>query len=354
MVQAFSPIAVVIAVLSLAGSAIGVWASIRIARRAGVLDIPNERSSHSTPTPRVGGVPLVVSAVLCFAAWMLLSGRGILTDKEIAGTILLASGISILGLLDDLFDLSPMVRIVVQFALCVCCLWFIWPFFPVVSFIGAPWVRLLLIGAASVWCTWMLNLYNFMDGIDGLAGGEAAIVSMFFFFLFAWAGNAGWAVANLLISASALGFLMHNWPPAKVFMGDSGSAFLGAFYGMQSLVAPAATGIPFVVLVLPFSNFILDTTFTLIRRMLRGEKWYQAHRSHVYQRMTNLGMSHKEVTVFELIAVAASCLAAAACMRVAIHVRIFILAIVFIGLAIAGSHFLRKEEGQCTKSSCSS
>ena len=125
---------------------------------------------------------------------------------------------------------------------------------------------------------------DFMDGIDRPGGGEAAIASLFFFLLFAREGESGWAVVNLFVAASAMGFLVHNWPPARVFMGDAGSAFLGAFYGVQSVLAPLSTNIPFVVLVLPFADFILDTTYTLVRRFLRGEKWYQAHRSHCYQR----------------------------------------------------------------------
>jgi UDP-N-acetylmuramyl pentapeptide phosphotransferase/UDP-N-acetylglucosamine-1-phosphate transferase len=165
------------------------------------------------------------------------------------------------------------------------------------------------ISASTVWIVWMLNLYNFMDGIDGLAGGEAALVSAFFFLLFARHGESGWAVANLLIAAAAAGFLVFNWPPAQVFMCDAGSAFLGAFYGMQSVVASFTTPIPFVVLILPFANFILDTTVTLLRRAWRGEKWYAPHRSHYYQRITGLGMSHRKVTVIELLAV--SCAAAA-------------------------------------------
>src|SRR3989304_5700276 len=134
--------------------------------------------------------------------------------------------------------------------------------------------------------------------------------SFFFFLLFARYGESGWAVANLFVGAAAMGFLVHNWPPARVFMGDAGSAFLGGFFGIQSVIAAIATPIPFPVLVLPFSNFILDTTFTLLRRMWRGEKWYLAHRSHLYQRMTNLGMSHKKITLFELLSVIGACIAA--------------------------------------------
>jgi len=97
---------------------------------------------------------------------------------------------------------------------------------------------------AAFCVVWMLNLYNFMDGIDGLAGGEAAVASSFFFLVFAWYGHSGWAVANLVVAAASMGFLVHNWPPARIFMGDAGSAFLGVFYGMQSVVAALSTPVP--------------------------------------------------------------------------------------------------------------
>ncbi len=342
-----------LALLAFAVSAAGVRWSISVARRWNILDVPTERSSHSIPTPRIGGVPMVASAILCFAAFVFAAG-GVLPAKEVVGTVLFAFGISVLGFLDDLFDLSPLVRIVIQSALCVCCLWVFRPLSSLPSDRGGEWIALSAAGAASVWCIWMVNLYNFMDGIDGLAGAEAAAASSFFFLLFAWEGEPAWAAANLMIAASASGFLVYNRPPARVFLGDSGSAFLGAFYGMQSVLAPVATGIPFIVLVLPFSNFILDTTFTLLRRMAAGEKWYRPHRSHVYQRMTSLGMSHRDVDRVEISAVAVSCLAAAAGMRVGVSMRCVLLAIVFIGLAAAGWYFLRKEEGKCAGSSCPS
>ena len=187
----------------------------------------------------------------------------------------------------------------------------------------------------AFWVVWMLNLYNFMDGIDGLAGGEAAVASSFFL-VFAYYGQSGWAVANLVVAAASMGFLVHNWPPARIFMGDAGSAFLGAFYGMQSVVAALSTPVPFPVLVLPFANFILDTTFTLFRRLIRREKWYQAHRSHFYQRMTDLGMTHGKVTSIELLVVVASCAAAAACIPAGPAVRIALVASVTAGIACAG------------------
>jgi hypothetical protein len=130
---------------------------------------------------------------------------------------------------------------------------------------------------------------------------------------------------------------------SKIFIGDGGSAFLGAFYGMQSVVAALSTDVPFPVLVLPFANFILDTMFTLFRRLIRREKWYQAHRSHVYQRMTDLGMTHRKVTSIELLVVVASCAAAAACIPAGPAVRIALVVSVVAGIACGGLWVWGKE-----------
>ena len=310
MVPAFSPLTLGLTAASLAVSAAGVWISIRLAHRVGVMDVPNERSSHAVPTPRMGGVPMVTAVVLPFGCWALSVAGEIFSVKGLPLTMIFALSMSILGFWDDLRSLSPLFRFLVQFVAAILIL-------SAVSFLlpeSLPegwmlqWGVWIVLGA--FWVVWVLNLYNFMDGIDGLAGGEAAVAALFFFLVFSYYGESGWAVANLFVAAASMGFLVFNWPPARVFMGDAGSAFLGAFFGMQSVVAPLTTPVLFPVLVLPFANFILDTTITLIRRVWRKEKWYQAHRSHFYQRMTILGMSHVRVTGYELMSVFFSCAAA--------------------------------------------
>jgi Fuc2NAc and GlcNAc transferase len=260
----------------------------------------------------MGGVPMVAAALLAFGCWAFLAAGEVFSLKGLSSSILFAFGMSVLGFWDDLSRLSPLARFLFQFFGAIMFLWAWTGLFPMVPLGGVTLPQLLWILAGAIWIVWMLNLYNFMDGIDGLAGGEAAVTASFFFLVFAWHGESGWAVANLFIAAASMGFLVHNWPPARVFMGDAGSAFLGAFFGMQSVVASLATPVPFPVLVLPFTNFILDTTVTLLRRMVRSEKWYLSHRSHYYQRMTNLGMSHKKVTVIELLFAIGSCIAASA------------------------------------------
>lgn len=286
---------------------------------------------------------MVAAAALAFGGWVFLAA----TANYHIGlpcTFLFALAMFLLGFYDDLRNLSPLFRFLVQFVSASLLLVFLTPLLPDVSLWKWVFPGWALVLPGAFWVVWMLNLYNFMDGIDGLAGGEAAVASSFFFLVFAWYGKSGWAVANLVVAAASMGFLVHNWPPARIFMGDGGSAFLGAFYGMQSVVAALSTPVPFLVLVLPFANFILDTTFTLFRRMLGGEKWYHAHRSHVYQRMTDLGMTHGKVTSIELLVVVASCVAAAACIPAGPAVRIALVISVGAGIACIGIWVWVKEQ----------
>lgn len=286
---------------------------------------------------------MVAAAALAFGGWALFSAGGSPLGKGLQCTFLFGLSMFALGFFDDLRDLSPLFRFLVQILSAGLALWAVAPLFPAIplgdwALPGTAWIPV-----GAVWAVWMLNLYNFMDGIDGLAGGEAAVASFFFFLVFAWFGEPGWAVANLVVTAASMGFLVYNWPPARIFMGDGGSSFLGAFYGMQCVVAHLTTPVPFPVLILPFANFILDTTYTLFRRAIGGEMWYRAHRSHVYQRMTDLGMSHRKVTVIELVAVAASCGAAAVSINTVDSVRMALAVVVIAGVSFGGVWVTRRE-----------
>ena len=343
MVQAFGPITFGLAVLSLAVSAAGVWVTIRLAHKGGGMDFPNERSSHSIPTPRMGGIAMVAAVVLSFTCWVFLVSGEIFWVRAIWAVPLFALVMSGLGLWDDLSGLSPLFRFSVQIVVSVAILFVLGTRVPPFRLAGYSVHPAIWVPFGAVWVVWMLNLYNFMDGIDGLAGGEAAVTASFFFLVFSYYGESGWAVANLFIAAASMGFLVHNWPPATVFMGDAGSVFLGGFFGMQAFAASLMTPIPFVVLVLPFSNFILDTTATLIRRIWRGEKWYTAHRSHYYQRMTNLGWSHARVSGMELVSAALSCLAAILYLRSGAQARVLVVSSVLIGFLVIGIWVSKKE-----------
>jgi len=343
MVQAFGPVTFGLAVLSLAASAAGVWVTIRLAHKTGVKDIPNERSSHSVPTPKMGGIAMVAAAVLSFTGWVILASGEMFWVRVVWAGPVFAVAMSGLGLWDDLSGLSSLFRFSIQITGSMAILLVLATKVPSFQLAGYSVHPAIWVPFAAVWVVWMLNLYNFMDGIDGLAGGEAAVAASFFFLVFAYYGESGWAAANLFIAAASMGFLVHNWPPATVFMGDAGSVFLGGFFGMQTVAASLVTPIPFVVLALPFSNFILDTSVTLLLRIRRGEKWYTAHRSHYYQRMTDLGWSHARVTGMELVSAALSCLAAILYLRSGTQVRILIVFAVLTGFLGMGRWVSKKD-----------
>ncbi len=155
----------------------------------------------------------------------------------------------------------------------------------------------IAISLTLLFAVWMINLYNFMDGMDGFAGGMATIG----FSALAWLGwaNAGFAAFCLIVAAASAGFLVHNFPPAKIFLGDTGSTALGFLAAAFSLWGAKDGLFPFWVALLVFSPFIVDATVTLLRRLLRGEKVWEAHRSHYYQRLVLLGWGHRRTVLTE-------------------------------------------------------
>lgn len=242
------------------------------------LDMPNERSLHATPTPRTGGVG-VMAGVLAAGAWVALLGRpGWAEAIALPGAGLLAS----LGLVDDRRSLSARVRLLGQVAVAALFL----------ALAGFPlhWWEWPLLGLGLVW---MSNLYNFMDGSDGLAGGMA-LFGFSFLAAAAWlAGEAGLAALAASVAAAAAGFLCFNLHPARIFMGDVGSVPLGFLAGALGIAGWARGAWPLWFPLLVFAPFILDATVTLAKRALRGERVWQAHRSHYYQRLVRLGLGHR-------------------------------------------------------------
>jgi UDP-GlcNAc:undecaprenyl-phosphate GlcNAc-1-phosphate transferase len=242
------------------------------------LDHPNERSLHQHPTPRIGGLGIMAGLTICSL---------LLRPDDVFVLAVFAVGLSALSLLDDFRGLSVRVRFaghVLAAAMTVYAL----PEMPV----WGSWLAVLAM-------VWMTNLYNFMDGSDGLAGG----MSLFGFASYgaaAWLGGAeAFALLAWIIAAAASGFLMFNFPPARVFMGDAGSIPLGYLAAALGLAGWAADIWPIAFPLLVFSPFIVDASVTLARRSLRGEKIWQAHRSHYYQRLVLMGWSHRRLALFE-------------------------------------------------------
>ncbi|MGH7045942.1 MAG: MraY family glycosyltransferase [Stellaceae bacterium] len=259
---------------------------IPVLARRGVLDHPNERSSHVVATPRGGGIAPVGTILL---AWLALGLSGE-APPAIAAVLCATLLLAVVCWLDDLRDLSPLTRLAAQAAAVAVGLW-VFPHHGLLPRVGtvAAFVTLGLL-----WM-WWINLFNFMDGIDGLAGSEAAMIGGGLLLLATLGRGFDPAAAALAaaICGAALGFLCWNWSPARVFLGDVGSVPLGYLTGFL-LIAAMVRGHWMAALILPL-YFLADATLTLGRRLLRGEKIWEAHRQHYYQQALRGGLGHAAV-----------------------------------------------------------
>lgn len=277
------------------GSALGTGVLRWYAIAHSVLDVPNARSSHVTPTPRGGGVAIVVAflaAVALLAATRVIDER---TFRAIAGA---GATIAVVGFIDDHRPLAARWRLLAHFAAAS---------WAIVTLGGLPPIALVhgrldlgLVGdvLAAIALVWLLNLYNFMDGIDGIAGVEAVTCCLGAMLLASTqpATRSEWVVPAVL-AAAVLGFLAWNFPPAKIFMGDAGSGFLGLILGILAIRAAHISPVWLWSWLILLGVFVVDATLTLFRRIARREKVYQAHRSHAYQHAAIRAGSHWPVTV---------------------------------------------------------
>jgi len=286
MADALLPAAVAVATGVFCWLATG--ALIPILRRRGMLDYPNERSSHFDPTPRGGGIAVTISILL---AWIALHKVGLVASSFVSialGTSLLA----FVSWIDDLRGLSPGMRLVAQGAAVTIGILVL----PSTRSALEAWLgsTLFFVAAGLVW-VWWINLFNFMDGIDGLAVSEAAAICSGLL-LFALVGDGAYPAAALLaagIIGAAIGFLVWNWSPARIFLGDVGSVPLGYLSGFL-LLDLASRGRWKIALILPL-YFLADATITLLRRLLAGERVWEPHRQHFYQQAVRNGLPHSAV-----------------------------------------------------------
>lgn len=266
----------------------------RYALARSLIDVPNARSSHTVPTPRGGGVAIVVTMLL---ALPLLLGAGVFALPFLWALLGAGGLVAVVGFLDDHGHVAARWRLLAHFAAAAWALGWLGGS-PPAAWLGEPldlgWVGGVL---AVLYLVWMLNLYNFMDGIDGIAGMEAISVCGGGALIYILAGQPALSVVPLLLAASALGFLCWNFPPAKIFMGDAGSGFLGITLGILSLQAGWVAPELFWAWLILLGAFVVDATWTLLRRLLRGEKAYEAHRSHAYQHAARRFGGHLPVTL---------------------------------------------------------
>ncbi|MFJ4251379.1 Fuc2NAc and GlcNAc transferase [Pseudomonas helmanticensis] len=266
----------------------------RYALSKSLIDIPNDRSSHTIPTPRGGGVAIVVTflAALCLLFVGELIPTGLFVSAMGAGAL-----VAIIGFMDDHGHIAARWRLLGHFAAAAWALYWLGGLPPIHAFgqvVNLGWVGSAL---AAFYLVWMLNLYNFMDGIDGIAGVEAVTVCLGACLLYALGADAPLIGSTLLLAAAVGGFLVWNFPKARIFMGDAGSGFLGLILGILALAASWVSFELFWGWLILLGVFIVDATFTLLRRLLRGEKVYEAHRSHAYQFASRRYAQHWPVTV---------------------------------------------------------
>jgi Fuc2NAc and GlcNAc transferase len=259
-----------------------------------LLDHPNERSSHATPTPRGGGLAIAIVFHLGVAGLWWMNILPIFVALALLGGGLL---VALIGWLDDHRHIPAGWRALVHV---VASSWAVYCLGGISQLnLGSFNLPLSGIGSilAVIGIVWLINLYNFMDGIDGIAGGQGICAALMGGALLWLAGNQGLAVTSWLLAATCAGFLVWNWPPARIFMGDVGSGLIGFIFGVLALASEQADAVPILIWVLLLALFVGDSTLTLLKRLIQGEKWYTAHRSHGYQRLIQRGLSHQSVTV---------------------------------------------------------
>jgi len=275
------------------------WALTGLVRRYALanslIDIPNERSSHALPVPRGGGVSIVI---IFFIALIVMWLSGWLADSYVLGLLGAGVGVAVIGFLDDHGHVAARWRLLAHFiaaAWAVFCLGGLPPLVVLGVDLNLGWLGH---GLVVLYLVWLLNLYNFMDGIDGIAGIEAITVCLAAAVIYVFTQtDVAELLPVLVMIAAVLGFLIWNFPKAKIFMGDACSGFLGLVLGVFSIQAAWIGSELFWAWVILLGVFIVDATVTLFRRVLRGDKFYQAHRSHGYQYAARKYQSHVKVSL---------------------------------------------------------
>lgn len=261
-----------------------------------IFDIPNERSSHTKPTPRGGGLIICIVCLSIFLTYCFLFQINFFWAYFAGATI-----VALISWLDDLYSISSVWRFLCHSLAAILVVWSL-GFWDSVYIPFAGTFQFGQIGQVITffWIVWMINAYNFMDGIDGIAGAQALTAGIGWLIIGILLGIEHTSFYGGVIAFSSLGFLIHNWQPAKIFMGDIGSAFLGYSFAVLPLLALKETDkeqflLPVIAVTLVLL-FVFDSLITLFKRIFKREKIWQAHREHIYQRLIISGFSHRFVT----------------------------------------------------------
>ena len=263
------------------------WVIMRFSLNRNILDIPNERSSHTNPTPRSGGLAIVISWYIGII-FLFLTGS---LNRNLFFALLCGILLAVISLIDDLYDIKPSIRLLAQTVASIASLIFLNGIQPV-FFLGINiFPDIILYVITIIGMVWFINLYNFLDGIDGYASIEAISIGLA---LFLFTGNN----ISLLLVAAVAGFLIWNRPKARIFMGDVGSTQLGFILIVLGIYFHNEHTFSIIYWLILAAPFWFDATLTLWRRWRRHEKLSQAHRKHIYQRLVQSGFSHLQVDIF--------------------------------------------------------
>jgi Fuc2NAc and GlcNAc transferase len=252
----------------------------RMASRLSLIDRPNARSSHRSPTPRGGGIGIVLGSLVGIAT-AVLAGAG--ATRQVAVVLFAAVAVAFVGLVDDVRRVAPRMRLAIHVTAAIVVVGYLGPF----RTLPLPSPLAVASSAGVAWVLSVTNFFNFMDGIDGLAGGQA-VASLSGVLIAAWSAEA--SVVASVVAAATLGFLIQNWAPARIFMGDVGSGFLGFLLATLPLMARVSQkGDAVLAAAVGMMLFLADPFETLVRRLVAGEPPTQAHRTHAYQQFVGVG-----------------------------------------------------------------
>lgn len=274
------------------------WYLRRYALAKNIMDIPNVRSSHQVPTPRGGGVAFIITFLIAMPFLTYFD----FVVSPIGGAVMIAGlFVAMLGFLDDHGHVAAHLRLLGHFGASIFVLYWL-DGMPSVTLNGGILSSGYILNILAVfYLVWLLNLYNFMDGIDGIAGIEAISVCLSGAFLYWLHGDDALMGLPVVLAAAVAGFLWWNFPAARIFMGDAGSGFLGLILGILSFQATLVNPLFFWSWLILLGTFIVDATITLLYRLLRGCKLYEAHRSHAYQHAVRYFHGHFGVTCSVLV-----------------------------------------------------
>jgi UDP-GlcNAc:undecaprenyl-phosphate/decaprenyl-phosphate GlcNAc-1-phosphate transferase len=269
-----------------------------------IMDVPNARSSHTAPTPKSGGISIFATFLIGATVMYLLANNPLVRERYFVAFVLSAVMIGLVSLYDDVKQKPARIKLTAQLVgiavalsggIVLDALW--------VPNFGLVALGLWAYPISLFWILGLTNAFNFMDGVDGLAAGAAVIVTAFFCAITFSQGSTLVYITCYTLLGGTLGFLIYNVPPARIFMGDVGSTFLGFCLAVLAIIAARydKSHTSFLVMPLLLLNFIYDTFFTFGRRLLRGEKVLEAHRTHLYQLFNRLGYSHRTVSLFHWI-----------------------------------------------------